>query len=329
MKISNEVKVGVLTVVAITLGVFGFNFLKGKDLFNKSNKLYAVFSDLGSLDKSNAVKINGLSVGNVYNFKEKDKNLSAVIVEIHLTRDINIPKNSVAYISSGILGGAIIVIERGDSNEYLTNGETIDTREDLGLLGSVQSQISPALTSVKSTLDTLKIVLSNMNKIFDNQTKGNIQDIVENLKQTSTSLNSMLNNAKDPLASSLNNFNAISSNLKKNNDSITAIINNAKRVTQKLSNLELQGTIDNLDNTITELKTTISKMNSNDGTLGLLMNDTELYRKLTSTVSSAEILLDDLRVHPKRYVSISVFGKKDKTGPLTAPTKKDSTQAGK
>jgi phospholipid/cholesterol/gamma-HCH transport system substrate-binding protein len=329
MKISNEVKVGVLTIVAISLGVFGFNFLKGKDLFNKSNKLYAVFSDLGSLDKSNAVKINGLSVGNVYNFKEKDKNLSAVIVEIHLTRDINIPKNSVAYISSGILGGAIIVIERGDSNEYLSNGETIDTREDLGLLGSVQSQISPALNSVTSTLDTLKIVLSNMNKIFDNQTKGNIQDIVENLKQTSTSLNSMLNNAKDPLASSLNNFNAISSNLKKNNDSITAIINNAKRVTQKLSDLELQGTIDNLDNTITELKTSISKMNSKDGTLGLLMNDTELYRKLTSTVSSAEILLDDLRVHPKRYVSISVFGKKDKTGPLTAPTKKDSTQAGK
>lgn len=324
MKISNEVKVGILTIVAISFAVIGYNFLKGKDLFNKQKKIYALFTDLGSLDKSNAVKIKGLSVGNVFNFKEKDKDVTAIIVEIHLTRDINIPKNSVAYIASGLISGSEIIIEKGNSKEFLHDGEFIETREDLGLLGSVQSQISPALKSVKSTLDTLKVVLSNVNKIFDTQTKGNIQDVIFNLQQASSSLNTILNSNAGPLASSLNNFNSISTNLKNNNDSITAIISNAKKITNKLSALELQPTIDNLENTITELKNTIGKINSTDGTLGLLINDKELYRKLNTTISSAEILLDDLRVHPKRYLSISVFGKKDKSTPLSAPTNKDS-----
>ncbi len=327
MKISNEVKVGLLSIIAISLAVFGFNYLKGKDIFNNPKKIYAVFSDLGSLDKSNAVKINGLSIGNVFNFKEKDKNVSAIIVEIHLTRDINIPKNSVAYISTGLIGGSNITIEKGDANEYLKDGDIIETREDLGIFGNVQSQIAPALNSVKTTLDTLKLVLSNVNKIFDAQTKGNLQDIISNLQQASLSMKTILNDENGPLVSSLNNFSYISANLKKNNDSITAIISNAKNFTQNLSKLELQQTIDKLDIALVEFKNTIDKLNSKDGTLGLLMNDKELYKNLNSTVTSAEILLDDLRVHPKRYINISLFGKKDKTVPLTFPTKKDSISA--
>lgn len=327
MKISNEVKVGLLSIIAISFAVIGFNYLKGKDLFNKTKKIYAVFSDLGSLDKSNSVKINGLTVGNVFTFKERDKDISAIIVEIHLTRDINIPKNSVAFIETGIIGGSIITIERGDSKEYLKDGEHVDTREDLGLLGSVQSQVAPALNSVKTTLDTLRKVLSNVNKIFDTETKGNIQDVISNLQQASAAMNAIISNEKGPLKSSLNNFNSISSNLKKNNDSITAIISNAKKITSTLSKLELQPTVDKLDNAILEFKTTLSKLNSTDGTLGLLMNDKELYKKLNTTVISAETLLDDLRIHPKRYVNISIFGKKDKTGPLYSPTKKDSIPA--
>ncbi len=327
MKISNEVKVGLLSIIAISLAVFGFNYLKGKDIFNNPKKIYAVFSDLGSLDKSNAVKINGLSIGNVFNFKEKDKNVSAIIVEIHLTRDINIPINSVAYISTGLLGGSNITIEKGDANEYLKDGDTIETREDLGIFGNVQSQIAPALNSVKTTLDTLKLVLSNVNKIFDAQTKGNLQDIISNLQQASLSMKTILNDENGPLVSSLNNFSSISANLKKNNDSITAIINNTKIFTQNLSKLELQQTIDKLDIALVEFKNTIDKLNSKDGTLGLLMNDKELYKNLNNTVTSAEILLDDLRVHPKRYINISVFGKKDKSVPLSSPTKKDSISA--
>ncbi|HQV61702.1 MAG TPA: MCE family protein, partial [Chitinophagaceae bacterium] len=94
MKISNETKVGILSIVALTILIVGFNFLKGKDVFNRSDKIYAVFKDLGTLEKSNEVKINGLPIGIVYDKQEKDKNVSAIVVTINLTRNVNIPKNS-------------------------------------------------------------------------------------------------------------------------------------------------------------------------------------------------------------------------------------------
>lgn len=328
MKISNETKVGFLVVAALTMAIVGFNFLTGKELFSKSEKIYAVFTDLGSLDKTNAVKINGLSVGKVFDFFEKDKDVSAVIVEIHLTRDVNIPKNSIAFISADLLGSSSILIEKGDAKEYLNEGDTLLTREEPGILGSVQSHINPTLLSVRSSLDSLKLVISNVNKIFDQNTKGNIQDIIFNLQNATASIKTMLNPDSGPLATSLNNVSSITSNLKKNNDSITATINNAKRITENFAKLNLQQTIDSLDSALSELKTTLAKANSKEGTLGLLLNDKALYNKLNDAIISAETLMDDIRVHPKRYINISVFGKKDKTGPLNSPTKKDSTSSG-
>ena len=115
MKISNETKVGLLTIVALTLLIVGFNFLKGKNILSKEKHLYAVFSDLGSLKKSNEVKINGLPIGAVYTYTEIDKDLSGIIVTITLKRDVNIPENSIATIESELLGGSYIDIIKGDS----------------------------------------------------------------------------------------------------------------------------------------------------------------------------------------------------------------------
>src|SRR5215510_4377752 len=111
MKISNETKVGLLTIAALTVLIIGFNFLKGKDLFNRTKKIYAVFGKLGSLARSNEVKINGYTVGTVYAFEPTDKNLTGIKVTISLTEDVNIPANSVAFISAGLIGSSNITIE--------------------------------------------------------------------------------------------------------------------------------------------------------------------------------------------------------------------------
>ena len=149
MKISNETKVGILSIVALTILIVGFNFLKGKDVFNRSDKIYAVFKDLGTLEKSNEVKINGLPIGIVYDKEEKDKNVSAIVVTINLTRNVNIPKNSVAFISSSLVGSSFIVIERGDSKEMMEVGDTLATRTETGILGDVKAQLNPTLAKVR------------------------------------------------------------------------------------------------------------------------------------------------------------------------------------
>ena len=324
MKISNETKVGILTITGLTILVLGFNFLKGKDLFTKSKKIYAVFTDLGSLEKSNEVKINGLPIGAVYDKKEKDKLVTSIIVTISLSRDVSIPDNSVAYIGSSLVGASFIVIEKGNSTTYLKPGDTLNTRPEAGMLGEVKAQLNPTLTKVRDVLDTLKNTLSGVNGLFTDDTKGNIRQILANLNLASNSLSGLMNNQTGALAKTLNNAESITAELKKNTDNISSTISNAKTASEKLAGLELKPTIDSLNAMINQLKSVTSKISSKDGTLGALINDRAIYDKLKDAILSAEILMDDLRAHPKRYVNISVFGKKDKGGALTSPSIKDS-----
>jgi phospholipid/cholesterol/gamma-HCH transport system substrate-binding protein len=328
MKISNETKVGILSITALTLLIVGFNFLKGKDLFNRSDKIYMEFTELGTLAKSNEVKINGYVIGKVYDLNVKDKDLSATVATINLTSDVNIPKDSKGFISSSLLGTSTVVIEKGVSTEYLQPGDTLKTRIDSGILDDVKAQLTPTLGKVRDVLDSLKKTLSGVNSVLNDQTKAHLQQTFANLNKATTSLNKIMDEQNGPLAKSLNNVSSITENLKNNNDSITATISNAKRATEKFANLEIQPTIDTLNAAISQLKGVVAKMNSKDGTLGALINDKQLYNKLNDAILSAEILMDDLRAHPKRYVNISVFGKKDKSGPLTSPAKKDTVAAG-
>ncbi len=328
MKISNETKVGILSITALTLLIIGFNYLKGKDLFNRSDKIYMEFTELGTLAKSNEVKINGYVIGKVYDLNVKDKDLSAVVATINLTSDVNIPRDSKGFISSSLLGTSTVVIEKGLSKEYLQPGDTLKTRIDSGILDDVKAQLTPTLGKVRDVLDSLKKTLGAVNSVLNTQTRAHLQQTFANLDQASNSLNKMIDDQSGPLAKSLNNVSAITENLKNNNDSITATINNAKRATEKFAGLEIQPTIDSLNAAISQLKGVAAKINSNDGTLGALINDKQLYNKLNDAILSAEILMDDLRAHPKRYVNISVFGKKDKSGPLTSPAKKDTVTAG-
>ncbi|HLG41319.1 MAG TPA: MlaD family protein [Chitinophagaceae bacterium] len=323
MKISNETKVGILTVVALTVLILGFNFLKGKDVFNPSKKIYAVFSKLGALEKSNYVKINGLTIGSVSDLEPTDKNVKGIKVTIRLTMDVNIPVNSVAYISAGLLGTANITIDPGDSTVFLKDGEMLKTREDPGIFGDLPSQAGSTLTNVRTSLDSLKIVFTNINRLFDANTKGNLQQIIDNLAATSKSLAKMLDE-NGALATTMRNTSSITDNLKKNNDSITLIISNTRRLTTKLSQLEIQQAVDSFQLVLSKLSMAISKMTSPDGSLGALMNDKKLFNNINELTLSLQILSDDIRVHPKRYFGNLIFNRKDKTGPLTSPSKKDS-----
>jgi phospholipid/cholesterol/gamma-HCH transport system substrate-binding protein len=328
MKINNETKVGILAIVALVLLIVGFNFLKGKNIFNKEKHLYAVFADLGSLRKSNEEKMKGLPVGTVYDYTEIDKNISGIIVTITMKRDVNIPKDSRATIESELLGSAYLNVAQGTSTEYLKDGDTLVTDRAPSFLGDVKAQITPTLTRVRDALDSLKLVLGNLNTVFDKETKGNIGDVVRNLKQTTSSLNKLLDAETGALAATLNNANSISGNLKKNNDSITAAISSFKRAADKFSSLEVQPTVDSLQATILEFKTVLNKFNTNEGTLGLLMKDRGLYDQMNKLLLGLEILFDDIRVNPKRYTGNIIFNRRDRSGPLTSPAPKDTVPQG-
>ena len=319
MKVSNETKVGALTVIAVTLLVLGYNFLKGKSVLTKSNVIYARFSDVGALEISNLVKIKGFRIGNVYKISNMDKDVSEVIVTINMLTDVNIPKNSLAVVNNSLTGNSSVSIIPGTDSIFLHFGDTIQSSNNPDIIAKVLGAVDPVMINIKQAVDSLKLVLSNLNSVFDEHTKANLKAVIANLKTSSDDLAVMLNTKNGSLAKTLNNVESFTTNLNSNNEKLNTTIENLKNTSQKLTEVQIKETVANLNNTITQLQGILQKANKGDGSLGLLINDPKLYNNLQNTSRSLNILVDDLKLHPKRYVSLSIFGKKDKTEPLKAP----------
>jgi phospholipid/cholesterol/gamma-HCH transport system substrate-binding protein len=328
MKIPNETKIGALTAVSITLLILGYNFLKGKDIFVQTRKIYAVFKNVEGLATSNAVSINGLQVGSVYQINEMDMDLNGILVTINLKKDIHIPKNSYAIINPGLINSSSITITKGDGTQYLANGDTIATQDKLGLFAELENNVSPIVARLSGTLVSLDSLVGVIGSMFDPSTKNNVRAIFAHLAASSASLEALLNPQTSVLGKSLHNLDSFTLNLSKNNDHINNVLSNLDKTTAKLADAKIQETVESIQSTMVELKTAISKINNGNGSLGLLLNDKRLYSNLESTSKSLNTLLDDLRMHPKRYVNISVFGRKDKSGPLMAPLNDSTSKSG-
>lgn len=334
MKINNETKVGALTALAITLLILGFNFLKGKSLFKTGNFIYAKVSQTKGLMISNPVYVNGLQIGSVYELEEANKNIDTIIISIKLSKDVNIPVNSIASIKDNPLGSPSMEISMGDSKTYLKNHDTIPTIDNPGMFGSVTAKLTPVVDQVRVTLQTLDSVLRNVNSIFDPMTKNNMREVAGNINRitgslvvSASALQTLMNQQTGVLAKSMTNLNSFASNLAGNNQRINATMANLEKSTANLSNADIDGTINQLRGTIERLNTAVAKIDSKDGSLGRLLNDNQLYDNLANTTRSLNILMDDIRVNPKRYVSISIFGGKANKQYLTSPLHVPDTTA--
>ena len=248
MKISNETKIGALTAIAITLLILGYNFLKGKTFFGTSHSLFAKYTNVQGLANSNPVTINGLQVGTVYSITT-DKNMKEILVNMTLTKDVNIPVNSVAYIKSNPLGTTSIDIRLGDATNYLPKNDTIQTAASAGIMEAAVQEIRPVLSQVKNAVHSLDSVLMTVNSVVDPNAKNNIRTILENLNKTtaglvisSASLQTLLNTQTGTLAKTLTNVSSFTGNLANNKDKLNAVMDNLNKTTTNHSNLDLEKT---------------------------------------------------------------------------------------
>jgi phospholipid/cholesterol/gamma-HCH transport system substrate-binding protein len=316
MKVSNETKIGALTAIAITLLILGFNFLKGKNLIEKKATLYIAFTKVNGLNMADVIKINGLKVGGVEDMQETDANLTGIVVAFHLTRTINIPKDSYAKVVTSPLGSSYIELILGNSKNYVQDGDTLKSMENKGIVQDIQEQLAPTIENLNRTLSTLEETVKRVGNVVDEQAKQNIGKTLSELAIATEQINRMLDPGNGSIAKSVQNVADISGNIKKNNDSITMIIGNLTKVSRELSTAEIGATVQSLETAASQLNKILNGINEGKGSIGKLTKDDALYKNLTSTSNSLNILLQDLRLHPKRYVQVSVFGKKDKSQPL-------------
>ncbi len=306
LKISREFKTGIIVIGGIFLFVLGFSFLKSNPIFDQSKTFYAVYSHIGGLQAGTQVTINGFSVGKVKEIKFLDSS-GKLIVAFSVSNDFKFSRNSKAQLyDTGIIGGkGIQIIPRFDDAPQAVSGDTLPTDVRPGLTELVQQRLTPLQSKVEGAVTQADSLLMNFNDVMDEKTKADLQSSIQGLneliigfKQTTYSINSLLSENKESLDASIKNINSITDNFDKLSDS--------------LATAGLPGTINKLDGTLNQLNLMLQKIERGDGSLGLLVNDKELYSNLNKSSRELNLLLQDFRLNPKRYVNVSVFGKKQK-----------------
>lgn len=323
MKISKEVRVGIVTVIAIGFFIYGFNYLKGRDLFSTQRKFYAVYNDIDGLVEANPLMINGYKVGLVGKIKLTQDTTSHIVITLLLDDEVLIPKNSVAkVISSDILGSKAIQLILGSGNEYAVDGDTLKSAQEDNLKQSVNKTIAPLQKKAEGLIASIDSVMVVVQQVFNESTRQNLAKSFESIKlaissleTTSYRLDTMVIGEKMKISSILTKVNVLATTLAGNSDKLSNLINNFSNISDSLAKSNLTSTINNADKAMSQVSGIMGKINRGEGTMGMLINNDSLYRKLDKSAADLDKLLLDLRINPERYVHISVFGSKDKNKP--------------
>lgn len=299
MKISKEVKTGILVLSGIVLLYYGLNYLKGRDLFNSSLTFFTEYNNVEGLVPSTPVTINGLSVGKVTNIDFKGDGSGKLLVKFIVDSEFEFSKNSKAELyETGLIGGkAIAIVPAFDGSENAKEDDILQGTIKAGLTDLVNQRLTPLQEKIEVMMVGADSLLNNLNDVFDDKTKANlrasvagINDVIQNFKKTSSSLNTLMANNEEKLNNTLSNVDKISSNLSK--------------TTQQLANANLEETIKSLETTIQNFNGISDKLKNGEGSIGKLLHDDELYNNIKGATGELESLLNDIKLHPKRYFRI-------------------------
>ncbi|MBO4518704.1 MAG: MCE family protein [Paludibacteraceae bacterium] len=300
MKHAREIKVGILAAICIFLLIFGFNFLKGVNIFSPTNGYHGVFYNLHGLEEQAAVYIRGHKVGQVDKIHYDFTRDSAFTIDISIAKDIALPAGTqMALISDGLLGGMAIELQfksQESGQEVIAHGAYLPTTYEPGLIESLQGELLAHVDEAIQDVDSLIASLQG-------QLEG------DHLKNTLTKVDRISGDLTD-----------VSSDLRRMmNNQVPAIVNNAdtaianlNTIVADLKSADLKATVARVDTAVNGVNAVIADVRSQEGTLGQLIYNKSLYNHIDATVVSADSLLVDLKAHPKRYVHFSVFGKKEK-----------------
>lgn len=306
MRLSKEVKTGILAIGAILLLIFGYSFLKGTNLLDKNREFFVKYNNVEGLTQAAPVTINGLTVGKVQDITFANSQ-GGLIVKFTVEKDFDFSKNSIVRIySAGLIGGKSLgIFPEYDANNIAKSGDTLRGDVEDGMLTAVTKALGPLEKKVNNTLATVDTLLLSYTAIVDEDTRKNLKEAIENLNKTLNSFSGVSENLNHILANNTGKLDNTFTNLDK-----TA--NNLSQLTDSLAQLETGKLVTDLQNVVDKMDKIVSSVDNGEGSIGKLLKDDKLYENLEGASKQLEELLQDLKLNPKRYVHISVFGKKNK-----------------
>lgn len=319
MKISREVKTAILVISGIILFIYIYNFLKGDNLLTASRVYYAYYDNVEGLTPSTPVTINGLNVGKVQTITFDDDGSGRLLVKMMVENDFKFSENSTAELyEAGLIGGkAIAIVPANDGAPIAKDEAVLKSEIKAGLSELVNRRLTPLQEKIENTMVSSDSLLTNVNTIFDADTKQNLQDAIAELKQTiivfkevGNNVNALVSQNDEKLGRTLDNFENVSSDLAQISDS--------------LARADLAGTLKELQGAVDNFNQLLASVNNGEGSIGKLLNDDKLYSNLEGATLQLELLLQDIKLNPKRYVHFSVFGKKPKSYDVEENMEEDS-----
>lgn len=306
MRLSKEVKTGILAIGAILLLIFGYSFLKGTNLLDKNREFFVKYENVEGLSKAAPVTINGLIVGKILDINFAN-NEGGLIVKFTVEEDFDFSRSSIVRIySAGLIGGKSLgVFPEYDASNLAKSGDTLRGETEDGMLTAVTKVLGPLEKKVNNTLSVVDTLLLNFTDIVDERTRDNLKNAIENLNNTLNSFSGVSENLNQILSNNTGKLDNTFTNLDK-----TA--NNLGRLTDSLSQLETGKLVTDLQDVVDKMNKIVSGVDNGEGSIGKLLNDDKLYENLEGASRQLEQLLQDVKLNPKRYVHISVFGKKQK-----------------
>lgn len=299
MKLTKEIKIALVAIVGILIMYFGINFLKGMNLFSTNNTYFITFDDIQGLGASTPIYADGYKVGTVDGLEYDYKEHGPIKVKVDIIKDLRIPQGSKAEIVKDLMGNLQVnLLLANNPRERVEPGGIIPGAVNGGMMDKAASLV-PVVEKMLPKLDS---ILTSVNALLADPALAaslhNVETITSNLTVSTRELNTLMAGLNKQVPGMIGKANGV--------------LDNTNRLTANLASLDVQGTLNKVNQTLESAHQFTEKLNSNQGSLGLLMNDTKLYDNLTSTMSHADSLVIDLKAHPKRYVHFSVFGRKDK-----------------
>ncbi|MGX9985247.1 MlaD family protein [Chryseobacterium sp. POL2] len=313
MKFSKELKAGLIAIFAVISFVILYQFMKGKNIFSTDNQYYIKYDNVEGLAKSNPVSINGLRVGQVSDIKPIPTTSGDIhfVVEITVNDRFEFSKQSkVEIFEPGLMSGKELRINLAKGNILAKDGDTLMGNFQLSMLNSLASQVGPVKDQVASVLTKLDSTMVSANKLVDEQNRQQIKLLLANLNQTVAAFKTTADQTNRLLANNEAGIHSVLDNTNKTLQSTKTTVEKFGTVADNVDVKKLNSAIDNLSTTADKLNSVISGIQNGEGSLGKLTKDEELYNNLNKTSNSLNALIEDLKANPKRYINISVFGKK-------------------
>lgn len=315
MKNKKVYVVAFLFIAALFLFIWGFNFLKGKDIFNKETLFYVEYKSVNGLIKSNPVVLNGLRIGQVRDIYFHPDLSGRLIVQLSVTTDFPIPSNSIARIySSDLMGSKAIELQLGDAKTNLKQNDTLSSSIEASLMDEVNAQVLPLKMKAEGLISSLDSLVVIVQTLLNENSQGNIieslQNVsktIKNLERTSATVETIVMTEQSRLASILYNIELITRNLEQNNGQISKILANAATFSDTLVKTDIGGTVRSVNASLAELNFMLSTINNGQGSVGKIMSNDTLYYQLEKSAEELNKLLEDVRLNPKRYVKFSLF----------------------